>query len=71
MNNFLRLVQSKIKSAITAPTNMPPVNQLNCLVTSVMDWPKCSAMGPDSIPMGASMEESRNYVRNDTSVMTT
>jgi hypothetical protein len=71
MNSLLRLIQSTLKSAMMLPTRMPLVNHLNSLVTSVMDWQKCSTMGRDSIPIGASMQERAKYVRNDTGIMAT
>ncbi len=50
--------QSNTNSAATAPMKLPPVSQENCAVISVTGRPYCSAMGPETMPMGASMPDS-------------
>ena len=45
------------------------VSQLNCAVTSVIGRPNSSDIGPEMMPIGASMPDMTKYARKLASVM--
>ena len=61
--SFFSGAQSNRNSARTAPVRLPTVSQLNCAVTSVIDWLKSSDIGPEIMPIGASMPDITKYAR--------